>query len=119
MLPRERGEEILAAHSAGMTVRAIARDYGHSPGTIRDYVRGRRTPGEPAARTDDLAPFAGYCRRRLADDPHLKTTALLAELAALGMNGARATIYRGLERRGLRPHPCPTATRQGSADTPR
>ena len=90
-----------------MPVRAIARAYGHSPGTVRDYVRGRRIPGEPAPRTDDLDPFAGYCRRRLADDPHLKTPALLAELRILGMDGSRATVYRGLDRRGLQPHPCP------------
>jgi hypothetical protein len=107
ILPRERGEEILAAHASGMPVREIARTYGHSPGTIRDYVRGRRVPGEPAPRTDDLAPFAGYCRQRLADDPHLRTPGLLAELQNLGLDGSRATIYRGLERRGLRPHPCP------------
>jgi hypothetical protein len=107
ILPRERGEEILAAHASGIPVREIARAYGHSPGTIRDYVHGRRVPGEPAPRTDDLAPFAGYCQRRLADDPHLRTPRLLAELQNLGLDGSRATIYRGLERRGLRPHPCP------------
>jgi predicted transcriptional regulator len=45
MLPRDRGEQILADHAAGMPVRAIARTYGHSPGTIRNYVRGHRTPG--------------------------------------------------------------------------
>ena len=36
-------------------------------------MHGRRTPGEPAARADDFAPFAAYCRQRLADDPHLRT----------------------------------------------
>lgn len=107
MLPRERGEQILAARDAGMPVRAIARTYGHSPETIRNYVRGHRIPGEPAARADEFAPFAGYCRQRLADDPHLRTPALLAELRHLGMEESRASLYRDLERHGLRPHPCP------------
>jgi hypothetical protein len=107
MLPRDRGEQILAARASGMPVRAIARTYGHSPGTIRDYVRGHRIPGEPAARADEFTPFAGYCRQRLADDPHLRTPALLAELRNLGMEESRASLYRGMERHGLRPHPCP------------
>lgn len=107
MLPRERGEEILAAGAAGMPIREIARTYGHKPETIRNYVRGHRIPGEPAARADEFAPFAGYCRQRLADDPHLRTPDLLAELSGLGMEGSRASLYRGLERHGLRPHPCP------------
>ncbi len=107
MLPRDRGKQILADHAAGKPVREIARAYGHSPATVRDYVHGRRTPGQPAARADDFAPFAGYCRQRLADDPHLRTPALLAELTGLGLDGSRATFYRGLERHGIQPHPCP------------
>jgi hypothetical protein len=107
MLPRDRGEQILAARAVGMPIRAIARTYGHKPETVRNYVRGHRIPGEPAARADEFAPFASYCRKRLADDPHLRTPALLAELVGLGLEGSRATLYRGLERHGLRPHPCP------------
>ena len=68
---------------------------------------GLRTPGEPAPRADDFAPFAAYCRRRLADDPHLRTPALLAELSVLGFGNARATFYRALERHGIQAHPCP------------
>ena len=69
--------------------------------------RGHRTPGESAARADGFASFAGYCRQRLTDDPHLRTPVLLAELARLGMDGSRATLYRGLERHGIQAHPCP------------
>lgn len=107
MLPRDQAELLVAEHAAGKSIREIARNHGHSPQTIRDYVHGRRTPGEPAARDDDFARFAGYCRQRLADDPHLRTPALLAELRNLGLEGSRATVYRGLERHGLQPHPCP------------
>jgi hypothetical protein len=107
MLPRDRAEQILADHIAGKPAGAIARAYGHSPATIRAYVNGLRTPGEPAPRTDDFTPFAAYCRQRLADDPHLRTPALLTELSALGLDNARSTLYHALERHGIQAHPCP------------
>jgi hypothetical protein len=52
-------------------------------------------------------PFAAYCRQRLADDPHLRTPVLLAELSALGHSNARSTLYHALERHGIQAHPCP------------
>jgi hypothetical protein len=107
MLPRDRAEQILADHAAGKSVREIAKAYGHSITTVRTYVNGLRTPGEPAPRADDFAPFAAYCRQRLADDPHLRTPALLAELSALGVGNARSTLYHALERHGIQAHPCP------------
>jgi hypothetical protein len=107
MLPRDRAELIVAEYAAGKTVRVIAETYGHSITTVRDYARGRRTPGEPAARADDFVAFTGYCQRRLADDPHLRTPALLAELSRLGLGNSRATFYRALERYGIQTHPCP------------
>ena len=107
MLPRDRAEQILADHAAGKSVREIAEAYGHSITTVRTYVNGLRTPGEPAPRTDDFAPFAAYCRQRLADDPHLRTPALLTELSFLGIGNARSTIYHALERHGIQAHPCP------------
>jgi hypothetical protein len=107
MLPRDRAEQILAEHAAGKPARAIARAYGHAPATVRDYVHGRRIPGMPAAQADDFAPFAPYCRQRLADDPHLRAPSLLAEITRLGFPGTRRTFYRALERHELQPHPCP------------
>ena len=107
MLPRGRAEQILADHAAGKSVREIAEAYGHSITTVRIYVNGLRTPGEPAPRADDFAPFAAYCRQRLADDPHLRTPALLSELSALGIDDSRSTLYRSFERHGIRTHPCP------------
>ncbi len=107
MLPRDRAELIVAEHAGGKSIREIAEAHGHSITTIRDYVRGRRTPGEPAARDDEFVPYIAYCRRRLADDPHLRTPALLAELSVLGFDGSRATFYRALERHGIQTHPCP------------
>jgi len=108
MLPRDRAELIVAEYAAGKPVRLIAETYGHSITTVRTYAHGRRIPGEPAAKADDFAPFAGYCRQRLADDPHLRTPALLAELSRLGLRSSRATLYRALERYAIQTHPCPS-----------
>ncbi len=112
MLPRDRAEQILADHAAGKSVREIAEAYGHSITTVRTYVNGLRTPGEPAPRADDFAPFAAYCRQRLADDPHLRTPALLAELSGLASAppGQRFTTrWSATASRRIR---VPTATRQ-------
>ena len=107
MLPRERAELLLAEHAAGAPIRVIAKTFGHSAGTVRDYVHGRKIPGEPAQRADEFEGFTAYCRRRLADDPHLRSAALLAEVAVLGFRGSRRSFYRALERHRIRPHPCP------------
>jgi len=107
MLPRDRAELITAEHAAGQSIREIAAACGHSTQTARGYVPGRRTPGEPAARDDDFAPFAACCRRRLADDPHLRAAALPAEITGLGFPGTTSTFYRAMERHEIQPHPCP------------
>jgi hypothetical protein len=117
MLPRDRAELIMAEHAAGQSIREIAKAYGHSTQTIRDYVLGRRTPGEPAARDDDFAPFAAYCRRRLADDPHLRAAALLAEITGLGFPGTTRTFtgrWNGTRSSRI---PARTATSRESAAT--
>ena len=107
MLSRDRAEQIVAEYAAGKPVREIAEAYGHSITTVRTYAHGRRIPGQSAARADEFAPFAAYCRQRLADDPHLRTPALLTELSGLGLDSSRATLYRALERHGIQTHPCP------------
>ena len=107
ILPRDRAELIITEHAAGKTIPQIAAEYGHSPQTVRSYALGRRAPGEFTAREDSFAPFAAYCRRRLADDPHLRAMPLLAEITGLGFPGTVKTFYRALERHGIRAHPCP------------
>ncbi|MFF5676335.1 TniQ family protein [Streptomyces hygroscopicus] len=100
MLPRERAEKILTLHAAGWPVQAIADHIGHSHQTVRDYINGRRTPGIRAPRPSLLTePLASYCRQRLAEDPHLRTSVLFKEVADLGFQGSRATLYRELKRR--------------------
>jgi hypothetical protein len=105
VLPQDRAEQIIALNQDGISGREIARHLGHSPGTVRAYVNGQRTPGSRApSRLDKFTDiFAGYCRQRLADDPHLQCSILLTELAGLGFKGSRATFYRGLTRYQLLP----------------
>ncbi|QCX82801.1 hypothetical protein C9F11_46255 (plasmid) [Streptomyces sp. YIM 121038] len=100
MLPRERAEKILTLHTAGWPGQAIADHIGHSHQTVRDYINGRRTPGLRAPRPSLLTePLASYCRQRLTEDPHLRTSVLFKEVADLGFQGSQRTFYRELIRR--------------------
>jgi len=104
MLPRDRAEKILTLGDAGWSVRAIADQLGHSEQTIRDYLNGRRTPGTRAPRPSLLtAPLAGYCRQRLAEDPHLRPSTLFNEVTELGFEASRSTFYREMTQRRLAP----------------
>ena len=105
MLSPDRVRQIFTLSAAGIPVRAIARQLGHSPQTVRDYLRQRRTPGVRAVSRPGLFTdlFADYCRQRLTEDPHLRPSSLFRELTGLGFQGSRSTFYRGLTRRLLSP----------------
>jgi len=105
MLSADRVRQIFTLSAAGMPVRAIARQLGHSPQTVRAYLHQRRTPGVRAVSRPDLFTdlFADYCRQRLAEDPDLRPSSLFRELTGLGFGASRSTFYRGLARRILSP----------------
>ena len=105
MLPADRVQQIFTLSAAGMPVRAIARQLGHSPQTVRDYLRQRRTPGVRAVSRPCLFTdlFADYCRQRFTEDPDLRPSSLFRELTGLGFPASRSTFYRGLTRRLLSP----------------
>jgi hypothetical protein len=105
MLSPDRVRQIFTLNAAGMPTRAIARQLGHSPQTVRAYLHQRRTPGVRAVSRPTLFTdlFADYCRQRLAEDPDLRPTSLFRELTGLGFGGSRSTFYRGLTRRLLSP----------------
>ncbi len=86
MLPADRVQQIFALRAAGLSVRAIAKQFGHSPQTVRDYLHRRRTPGVRAVSRPHLLTdlFADYCRQRFAEDPHLRPSSLFNELTELG-----------------------------------
>lgn len=92
MLSWEDDVEARALRGRGWSISAIARHLGHDRKTVRAYLRGDRVPGQRASRgLDVMAPFADYCRIRLADDPHLWASALLDELRELGYAGSYPT----------------------------
>ena len=68
---------------------------------LRSWPRCRAAP-------DPFEPFAGYCRERLSEDPHLWATALFDELLELGYDRSYPTFTRQIRARGLRPvcEPC-------------
>ena len=113
MLTWENDVEAAALRNQGWTISAIARHLGRDRKTIRDYLEGRRVPGERASsRTDPFEEFAEYAKIRLCDDPHLWATALFDEVVALGYSGSYPSFTRALRARALRPHcePCQAST---------
>lgn len=109
MLTWENDVEATALRKQGWTISAIARHLGRDRKTIRDYLEGKRVPGERASsKVDPFEEFAEYAKIRLTDDPHLWATALFDEVVALGYEGSYPSFTRGLRARALRPHcePC-------------
>ena len=105
MLSPDRVQQIFTLRAAGLSVRAIAKQLGHSPQTVRGYLHRRKTPGVRAISRPSLFTdvFADYCRQRFAEDPHLRPSSLFNELTELSFQGSRSTFYRGLTRRLLFP----------------
>lgn len=54
-----------------------------------------------------LAPLTGYCQQRLADDPHLRTASLLAEITILGYRGTPGTLASALRHHKITRPGCP------------
>src|SRR5512142_467756 len=104
MLTWENYVEAQALRARGWSISAIAAHLDHDRKTIRAYLNGERRPGEcTPARPDGLAEFVGYCRQRLADDPHLWLTTLFDEVTALGYAGSYQAFTAAVRRHQLRP----------------
>lgn len=85
MLTWENCVEAQALRTKGWSISAIAAHLGHDRKTVRAYLNGERRPGErKPARAEALEEFVEYCRRRLADDPHVWLTTLFDEVVDLG-----------------------------------
>jgi transposase len=109
MITREDDVDAHALHRRGWSISAIARHLGHDRKTIRAYLHGGRVAGQRRrSEPDAFAPFAGYCRERLGEDPHLWASTLFDELLELGYDRSYPTFTRQLRARGLRPacEPC-------------
>ena len=113
MLPRDRAELIMAEHAAGQSIREIAASLRpqHSARSATT-CSGGAPPASPRPGTTTSRPFAAYCRRRLADDPHLRAAGPAGRDLRPRLPGStRATFYRALERHEHPAAPVPaTAT---------
>ncbi len=87
MLTWEEDVDAHALRRQGWTISAIARHLGRDRQTIRDYLNGKKVPGQRRQAPDAFVPFLEYCRRRLADDPHLWASTLFDEVRELGYQG--------------------------------
>ena len=118
MLSWEDGVEAHALRRRGWPISAIARHLGHNRKTVRACLRGEREPGRRAGGGPAvMGPFVGYCRIRLADDPHLWASALFDELRELGYAGSYPSLTAAIRARGLRPHcePCQASAGRDTA----
>src|SRR5579862_5967337 len=97
MLTWENSVEASALRRQGWSISAIARHLGHDRKTIRDYLDGKRSPGQRvSSAVDPFEQFAEYARVRLSDDPHLWATTLFDEVVKLGYAGSYPSFTRGL-----------------------
>jgi transposase len=104
MLTWENCVEAQALRTKGWSISAIANHLGHDRKTIRAYLNGERRPGErKSARAEVMEEFLGYCRQRLADDPHLWSTTLFEEVVELGFTGSYQAFTASVRRHELRP----------------
>ena len=101
MIPKTSARQAIALAGQGANVSEIARHLGHDRKTIRIYLNGHRAPGQPRPHADSFAPFAAYVRQRAADDPHLRSTGLHREAAALGYAGSYSAFTRELRGHGI------------------
>ena len=101
MLTWENCVEAQALRTKGWSISAIAAHLGHDRKTVRAYLNGERRPGErKPARAEALGEFVEYCRRRLADDPHVWLTTLFDEVVDLGYRGSYPTFTASVRRHG-------------------
>ena len=101
MIPGTDARQAIALAGQGQNVSEIARQLGHDRKTIRIYLNGHRAPGQPRPHAGSFAPFAPYIRQRAADDPHLRSTGLHREAAALGYASSYSAFTRELRGHGI------------------
>ncbi|MBO0806461.1 MAG: hypothetical protein J2P25_25710, partial [Nocardiopsaceae bacterium] len=101
MIPEPDARKATDMAGQGKNMSEIARHLGHDRKTIRIYLNGHRAPGQPRQHTESFAPFAAYVRQRVADDPHLRSTGLHREAAALGYPGSYSAFTRELRGHGI------------------
>jgi hypothetical protein len=105
MFTGDEDVEATALRAQGWSISAIARHLGRDRQTVRDYLAGKRVPGErQRSEPDPFDRFVPYLRQRFVDDPHVWASALFDEMQVLGFELSYQSFTRGLRSRELRPH---------------
>ena len=94
---KERFEAVRAAHQRGVTKRAIAREFGMSPLTIRRYLQAKEFPERaPRQRRSELDSFRAYLEKRWAEGCR-NASQLCRELRNQGYSGRRSRVKEYLQ----------------------
>jgi transposase len=114
-----RYEEVRALHGQGYSLRAIARDTGLSPTTVRRYVQAEGFPECQSRRRRSLLlePFVAYLRERWDAGCH-NAKQLWAEIRQRGYRGGYTRVSDCLRSWRSRPGAVRWAQQAGHAATP-
>jgi transposase len=94
---KELFEAVRAAHQRGVTKRAIAREFGISPLTIRRYLQAKEFPERaPRQRRSELDSFRAYLEKRWAEGCR-NASQLCRELRSQGYSGQRSRVKEYLQ----------------------
>jgi predicted transcriptional regulator len=85
-------EAVRAAHQRGVTKGAIAREFGITRLTVRQYLRAKEFPERaPRQRRSELDSFRRYLEKRWAEGCH-NASQLCPELRQQGYGGRRSRV---------------------------
>jgi transposase len=105
-------EAVRAAHQRGVTKRAIAREFGIAPLTIRRYLQAKEFPERaPRQRRSELDSFRGYLEKRWAEGCH-NASQLCRELRQQGYSGQRSRVKEYLQPWRANSSPAPSKSRR-------
>ena len=101
MLNRLQLMDIQELHQEGNSIRAIARETGHSRNTVRRVLRGEHAlqqskPVQRKASASKLDDYKDYVKRRF-EESQLSAVRLLEEIEPMGYTGSLATLRRYLQ----------------------
>jgi transposase len=94
---KELFDAVRAAYQRGVTKRAIAREFGMSPLTIRRYLQTKEFPERaPRQRRSELDSFRAYLEKRWAEGCR-NASQLCHELRSQGYGGQRSRVKEYLQ----------------------
>ncbi len=101
-----RGQAVAAVVRGGMSGRAVARQFGLAPATVRRWVKqfrehGHVRPGKQGGGVSRIEPERERILRILAARPELTVLELRDALAAEGLSFGAGTVQDFLKRHGL------------------